>query len=237
MYSYNSEEYQNLSKKERRELKKQFKLEKQENNARNRLFKRIGIITAIIAVVGLIIWWGIYKVNQQTTIEASSTTGATAPNFSLSATTGQNISLSDYKGKKNVLIYFHEGLSCDPCMQQIPELEKSMDDFNKLNVQLLAVSGVDSIDQLKQGVERFGIKQIPLLSYTNAATEVDYNLLPYSMAMGRRAGHTFVLVDKEGKIIWRKDYWDGYGMMNVPNGKMFVNSSEIVSEVKKALNQ
>lgn len=47
-----------------------------------------------------------------------------APDFALPATNGQTITLSSLCGTRQVLLYFHEGLSCDPCMQQVGELEK-----------------------------------------------------------------------------------------------------------------
>ena len=194
------------------------------------------IILGIIFLTVVILVGGVFFLSNSTKTTARANVGSDAPNFILPATTGQNISLSDYKDKKKVLLYFHEGLTCDPCMQQIPELEKSLGEFEKLNVEVLAISGVDSAGELKESLDRFGIKKIPLLSYTNANTEVDYDLTRFSMGMGRRAGHTFVLVGTDGKIIWRKDYWPGRGHM-VDGGTMFVNSSEIVSEVKKALNQ
>lgn len=190
------------------------------------------LITIIILVVGVIF---LSKGTGSSDV-ARASTGSDAPNFTLPSTTGQEISLADYKGKKNVLIYFHEGLTCDPCLQQIPELEKSFDEFEKLDVEVLAVSGVDSVGDLKQALDRFVIKKIPLLSYTNANTEIDYDLTRFSMGMGRRAGHTFILVDKNGKIVWRKDYWPSRGHM-VAGGTMFVSSSEILSEVKKALSK
>lgn len=190
------------------------------------------LITITILVVGVVF---LSKGTGSSEV-ARASTGSDAPNFTLPSTTGQEINLADYKGKKNVLIYFHEGLTCDPCMQQIPELEKSPDEFEKLEVEVLAVSGVDSVGDLKQGLDRFGIRKTPLLSYTNANTEIDYDLTRFSMGMGRRAGHTFILVDKNGKIVWRKDYWPSRGHM-VAGGTMFVSSSEILGEVKKALNK
>lgn len=229
-----SELFHNLSKKERKVLKRQLEHETQKNNARNRFLKRIAIISVIIAVVGFVIWWGVTKSNQQATVVASSNVGAQAPNFSLPATTGKTITLADYKDKKNVMIYFHEGLSCDPCIQQIPELQKRLPEFEKMNIEVLAVA-YDQVDKQKETAQRLSIT-IPMLSYYNASTENDYNLTPFSMAMGRRAGHTFVLVDKSGKIIWRKDYWPGHGM-SVSNGKMFVDAQEIVDNVKTVLNK
>ncbi len=193
----------------------------------------------VIAITLILVVGGVFLLSQGSNQKtATSSTQATfeklAPNFSLPATSGRKITLSDYKGKKNVLIYFNEGLSCDPCMQQVPELEKYTRDFNKMNVVVLTVM-YDPVNQLKEAESRYNIKEIPMLSYHDANTDADYDLTSYSMAMGRRAGHTFVLVDKSGKVIWRKDYWPGQGMM-VQGGVMFVSGSEIVTQVKKALN-
>lgn len=193
----------------------------------------IGTATAIF-MVGGIFFLSRGEMQQSATLDKV-TAGKPAPNFSLPSTTGGKITLSDFKGKKNVLIYFNEGLSCDPCMQQIPELEKNLSDFEKINVVVLSVM-YDPVDQLKQAESRFNIKKIPMLSYNNSNTEIDYDLTAFSMNMGRRAGHTFVLVDTNGNIIWRKDYWPGQGMM-VEGGKMFVSSSEILDQVKKALEK
>ena len=196
-------------------------------------------VVIIIAVTVILVVTGVSLLSQGTnqktdTPMTQANSGKPAPNFSLPSTAGKKITLSNYKGKKNVLIYFNEGLSCDPCMQQIPELEKYLGDFDKMNVVVLTVM-YDPVDQLKNAESQYNIKKIPMLSYQNANTDADYQLTSYSMAMGRRAGHTFVLVDKNGKIIWRKDYWPGQGM-SVQGGVMFVNGPEIVNEVKKALN-
>lgn len=190
------------------------------------------VVTVAIVVLGVLLF-------SKTSVGTSSSNkkaiaGNSAPDFTLPSTENQTVTLSSFKGNKNVLIFFHEGLSCDPCMQQMPELEKVTDEFEKMNVEVLYVT-FDPIDQSKEAISRFGIKN-PILSYNSASTEVDYNLTNYSMGMARRAGHTFVLVDINGQIIWRKDYWPGFGHM-VAGGTMFVSSNEILNEVKKSLNK
>ncbi len=199
-------------------------------------------IIVIIVAAGLAIGLGVVLSKTQNKSKADGstkvTTGHAALDFSLRATNGETITLSQFKGKQNVLIFFHEGLSCDPCMQQIPALEKRLDEFDKMNVAVLNVSGVDTLDQLRQSLERYGIQKSLVLSYTNAKTDVtyDYDLLPFSMGMGKRAGHTFILVGTDGIIKWRKDYWPDYGM-TVSRGVMFVESDEIIKEVKTALGK
>lgn len=195
------------------------------------------LITSIL-VIGAIVfvgWWGTVKMSvQKTAMVAKSSQDALAPDFTLPATTGGNITLSDYRGRQNVLLYFHEGLSCQPCWEQIPDLEKFLPEFEKMNVALLNVS-LDPVDQWQDIINRYKITT-PILSYQDSNTEETYNLLPYSMAMGRRAGHTFVLVGTDGTIKWRKDYWPNYGMM-VAGGVMFVDSKYIVQAVKENLGQ
>lgn len=192
----------------------------------------IGIVIGTIALLGLIIWVANRSEKSTAAIARAANIGAPAPDLSLPATDGRTVSLSDFKDK-NVLLYFHEGLSCDPCLQQVTALEKTLAEFEAMNVAVLSVA-LDPAEQQKQAVNQLGVTKIPMLSYNDAKTEIDYDLTRFSMGMGRRAGHTFVLVGTDGTIKWRKDYWPGVGHM-VPGGKMFVNADEIVSEVKTVL--
>lgn len=186
-----------------------------------------------VGAVAFIGWWGVVKMDTQNSARlAASSENALAPDFTLPATTGSAITLSDFRGKKNVLVYFNEGLSCQPCFEQIPELEKAMDEFESMNVAFISVA-FDPVEEWKETIEYYKITT-PVLSYVDAKTEEEYNLLPFSMGMGRRAGHTFVLVDTDGDILWRKDYWPGRGMM-VAGGSMFVEAQEIVREVREHL--
>lgn len=220
------------------ETRRQAKLDEQHRRQRERSIKRLTKIGAwslvAVAVVGLIGWWGVRMSQEQTAMVARSSQNALAPDFTLPATTGGTITLSDFRGKKNVLLYFQEGLSCQPCWEQIPELEKTMPEFEKMNITLLSVA-LDPVEKWGDTIKQYNIKT-PILSYDSVSTEKDYNLLPYSMGMGRRAGHTFVLIGTDGTIKWRKDYWPSRGHM-VAGGTMFVKSDEIIANIKTALGQ
>lgn len=204
-------------------------------NQKSRNYKPWIIGGLVVVFLGFIFWWGMHqKPNAVNSASASPGVGEMAPAFDLPSANGGDIKLSDYLGKQDVLIYFHEGMSCDPCMQQMPDLEKYRQQFLDMNVAPLYIA-LDNPDQMKTAIEKYNL-QTPVLSYQNARTEVDYNLTKYSMGMGRRAGHTFVLIGTDGKIIWRKDYWPNYGM-DVPGGLMFVNGSDIMTAVKQALGK
>jgi peroxiredoxin Q/BCP len=161
------------------------------------------------------------------------TVGNPAPDFRLPSTDGRTITLADYQDKQNVLLYFHEGLTCQPCLDQVAELEKIKPQLDELNVQIFSVT-LDNIRDQQKALARMGVTQIPSLSYETAQTEVDYDLTRLSMGMGRRAGHTFILVGQDGVISWRKDYWTGNGMY-APGGTMFVTADEILTRVQTAL--
>lgn len=192
----------------------------------------------IVIVLAVIVTSGIALLGKKPSTDASggnkdgAQVGMMAPDFSLPSTSGETITLSSYKGNMNVLIYFHEGNTCDPCMQQMPEVEKYRDELLGMKVLPLYVA-MDKIDAMQPAAAKYNLTT-PVLSYNDAKTEQDYNLLPYSMGMGRRAGHTFILVDMDGKIIWRKDYWPKVGHM-VEGGRMFVPGTEIMQEVKTAM--
>jgi peroxiredoxin Q/BCP len=197
--------------------------------------KKIAIWGGVIAII-----LGIFIViSSETTPNATysdiATQGMVAPDFNLPSDQGGMVRLSSFRGKQNVLIYFGEGLTCDPCMQQMPELDQYIPQFNKLNVKLLFVA-FDSPSDMKKAVAQYNL-QTPVLSYENANTDQEYNLEANSMGMGRRAGHTFVLVGTNGKILWRKDYYAGEGM-NVPStDTMYVGGSQILAQVQKALGE
>lgn len=206
----------------------------------------IGGVTAL--VIGIVLVLFSAQNSSRQVSPANTKIGDPAPDFTLPSQLGGTVSLADFKEKKNVLLYFHEGITCDPCWEQIPELERNLQELDTMNVSLVTIT-VDPVDQIRKRAEPYGIKT-PILSAD--ATEIDkqYDVARYSMAMkvtggmamnpsegGIRPGHTFVLVDTNGAITWRKDYYDGFGMGNVPNGKMFVKAQEIIDEIKPVMRQ
>jgi hypothetical protein len=56
--------------------------------------------------------------------------------------------------------------------------------------------------------------------------------MKYALSNGE-PGHTFVLVDANGNIIWLKDY----GAPDNPNRTMYVELNELYREIKSALNK
>lgn len=113
-------------------------------------------------------------------------------------------------------------------MQQIVDLQNDPE-FQGMDVQLLSIA-FDSPEEQAGGAEEYGITNIPLLSDTDKSVSEAYDVLQWAVASGE-PGHTFVLVDKDGKIAWIRDY-------GAPEngGVMYVPVEDLVSQISENLN-
>ncbi len=135
-----------------------------------------------------------YVLNFHAQIEASKKTriGSIAPDFTLPDTNGVNVSLSSFKGKY-VLIDFWAAW-CNPCMKEMPNIQKLYADFNKKGLEILGVS-LDKSKQLWTKTIRtnnLSWIQVSDVKYWSSIVVPLYNITGIP--------HT-VLLNKEGKII------------------------------------
>ena len=91
----------------------------------------------------------------------SVTVGQKAPNFTLPDTGKKQVSLSDYAGKKVVLV-FYPGAFTGVCEKEMCTFRDSISEFNNLNAQVIGVS-VDSPFANKGFADKNGLT-FPLLS-------------------------------------------------------------------------
>lgn len=101
-----------------------------------------------------------------------------------------------------------------PCLQQVVDLQNDPS-FRDSGIQLLNIA-LDPPDAWSADVGSLGITE-PLLSDTDARVSKTYGVMRWQMGTGE-PGHTFVLVDAEGRIAWIRDYGapEHGGMMYVP---------------------
>jgi len=153
--------------------------------------------------------------------------GALAPDFTLPGVNGESFTLSSYRGKANVLLFFNEGLSCAPCLTQMTDLDQLEPQFTNLNIIVVSITG-DQLNLLSDWAHSSGPQYGKVLSDQSLAVSRAYDMLgpDKSMMPGSAPGHSFVLVNEQGTIIWRQDY--GPYNMSVPN-------DEILAAVKQAL--
>ena len=107
-------------------------------------------------------------------------------------------------------------------MRQVVDLQAEIGEFEALGVQVLAVM-TDSPGDLAEEADYQGITRIRMLSDADAAMSTSYDALGRGMHSDK-PGHTFVLVDKDGRIRWRKDY-----------SEMYVPVANILKPVRDAL--
>ncbi|MBV6761431.1 peroxiredoxin family protein [Rhodococcus opacus] len=150
--------------------------------------------------------------------------GASAPDFTLTSGTGGQVALADFRGK-TVLLYFQEGLSCQPCWDQIRDLERSRDALTAAGVDEVVSITTDQPNLIGRKAADEGITT-PVLSDPTLAASTAYDANRYGMMGQMRDGHSFVLVGPDGVIDWRADYGGApdYTMF-LPTGTMLADMS------------
>ena len=129
--------------------------------------------------------------------------GQTAPDFTLKNQYDKEVELSDFKGKKNVVLMFYPLDWSPTCTQEHVCFVNDMKKFDTLDAEVLGVS-VDSAWSHKAYAEKMGIKYSLLADFQprGAVAEKYGVFLPDKGITGR----TIVLVNKDGKVAWVKNY-------------------------------
>ncbi|MDD1784151.1 thioredoxin-dependent thiol peroxidase [Enterovibrio sp. ZSDZ35] len=81
------------------------------------------------------------------------TAGSTAPDFSLQDQNGQTVTLSQFKGKNKVLVYFYPKAMTSGCITQACSLRDSKSELDALNTVVLGLSP-DPVKRLKNFEEK-----------------------------------------------------------------------------------
>lgn len=132
--------------------------------------------------------------------------GERAPRIELRTTADDAFDLSSLRGQ-TVLLYFQEGIGCQPCWTQLTDIETRLDDFKRLGIDKIATITTDPPDLLARKVADEGLNT-PVMSDSTVAVSNEYSTTDFRMAgMGPTFnGHSFVLVNEDGVIEWRADY-------------------------------
>ena len=121
--------------------------------------------------------------------------------------------LEDFKGKP-VLVIFYLGKGCSHCMEQLNEFAPSSEKFEKLGVQLVAVS-TDTAAGLKETfpAESLDVKQFPfpLVSDADLATFKAYRAYDDFEQMPL---HGTFLIDAAGKVRWQDISFEPFTAVN-----------------------
>ena len=125
--------------------------------------------------------------------------GTAAPDFELSDQNGNKVSLSSFKGKKNVVLLFIPFAFTGTCTGELCAMRDDLAAFQNDNVELLALS-CDSMFTQRIWAEKEGYN-FPVLAdfWPHGAVAQAYGI--FDEARGCALRGTFV-IDKEGIIRW-----------------------------------
>ena len=126
--------------------------------------------------------------------------GSAAPDFELSDQHGEKVSLSSFKGKKNVVVLFIPFAFTGTCTGELCALRDDLAPFQNDNVQLLAIS-CDSMFTQRIFAEQEGYK-FPVLAdfWPHGAAAKAYGIFNEELGCAMRG--TFI-IDKEGMLRWQ----------------------------------
>ena len=124
--------------------------------------------------------------------------GDEAPDFTLSDTKNEKVTLSSFRGQKNVVLAFFPFAFSGTCSAQMPSYEAELERFNNYNTQVIGISA-DARHALNAWAKQYQMTY-PLLSdfYPHAAVAQKYGVM-HDLGMPERA---LFVIDKEGKIRW-----------------------------------
>ena len=120
-----------------------------------------------------------------------------APDFTLPSISGEKVTLSEYRGKKNVVLSFVPAAWTPVCSDQWPGYNITKSFFEKYDAFLLGIT-VDNIPTLFAWTQEMGGLWFPVLSdfYPHGAVSQKYGILR-SSGVSERA---LFIIDKGGII-------------------------------------
>jgi peroxiredoxin len=129
--------------------------------------------------------------------------GAAAPDFTLKDQNQKEVKLSDFKGKKNVVLVFYPLDWSPTCTNEHACFVNDMKKFEQLDAQVMGVS-VDSAWSHKAYAEKMGIRY-PLLADFQPRGAVGDKFGVYLAEKGI-TGRAIAIVDRSGNVAWFKNY-------------------------------
>ena len=129
-----------------------------------------------------------------------------APNFTLENEKGQQVSLSDFKGK-NVVLYFYPKDMTPGCTTEACDFRDAYEDFSSLNAVILGVS-MDEANKHSKFIEKHGLPFSLLVDAEHEVAE-KYGVWVLKKMYGREymgIERSTFLINEEGIVVaqWRK---------------------------------
>ena len=131
--------------------------------------------------------------------------GDKAPDFNLLDVSGNEVRLSDFEGKKNVVLIFYSSYKdgSNPqwptCTMQLSEVQKRISEINNLNAEVIAISTKGDQQDVENSKSLLGLT-FTLIPKPNRKVAEDFGVWPKYMD---RAVAT-IIIDKKGIIRFKE---------------------------------
>lgn len=145
--------------------------------------------------------------------------GESAPDFTLVTTTGQPVTLSSFRGNKNVLLAFFPLAFTSTCTAELCSFTDDYTSFESKGVVVIPIS-VDAVPSLKAFKEKLSIGP-DMASDFRRDTSRAYGVLNDEKFFANRA---YFLIDKQGIV-----RWEHVEKVNLEKR----DNSEILAEIEK----
>jgi peroxiredoxin len=123
--------------------------------------------------------------------------GERAPDFTLPSTSGEEVTLRDFRGERAVLLAFFPLAFTSTCTTELCAFSEDFDQFEGAGVAVLPIS-VDSVPTLKEFKAKHGM-HADLLSDFRRDVSRTYGVLNEERFFSNRA---YFLIDREGVVRW-----------------------------------
>lgn len=131
--------------------------------------------------------------------------GKAAPAFTLPDQNGEKVSLKQFKGDKNVLVYFYPRDDTPGCTKEACGFRDLKKELARYDTQVLGVSGDDE-ESHQKFIKKYKLN-FPLLSDPKRKVMEKYGAFGEKMMYGKKkigVIRSSVLIGKDGKV---KKYW------------------------------
>lgn len=145
--------------------------------------------------------------------------GDVAPDFTARSTSGETVTLSSFRGSRNVLLAFFPLAFTSTCTEELCEFTRQQLDFGQ-NVEVIPIS-VDALPSLK--VYRKQEKIAPhLVTDLKRSISRSYGVLNEEKFTARRS---YFLIDREGVVRW--SHVEEHNGLRRPNDELLAEIAKL----------
>jgi peroxiredoxin Q/BCP len=121
--------------------------------------------------------------------------GDKAPDFTLPSQLGDNVTLSEYFGKKNIVLYFYPKDESPGCTREACTFRDSYEELTSFGAEVIGVSS-QSVESHKSFATHYGL---PFILLSDAESKVR-RLYGVPSTMGVVPGRVTYIIDKKGVV-------------------------------------